>query len=312
MEKVIVFGLGKYYLQHAEEISERYDVIGVSDSNGRLSEKFSNFIYKNQVWEYCRKFHCKILLTIADESMAHSIYNELNLLSAGELEQCNSLFEYYPYVLLENLEKYVHFISYGDMDFVTKQIFWGGRVSYCELGVWSPIVNSNTYQFYKNDLGRGILVDANPEIEKWVKKYRPEDTFVNAAVVAAESDAGERVPFYIAAPDRSCSSLSREWIENYTNGNGVEKIYDINTITINKILCSYGADVDFLSVDLEGYDFTVVQSIDFEVYRPKVIQIEVIPTQIGDVIKFFLEKKYICYTISGVNYLFVDSEKVKL
>jgi hypothetical protein len=73
---------------------------------------------------------------------------------------------------------------------------------------------------------------------------------------------------------------------------------EVPTISVKEILSKAGnRSIDFLNIDIEGLDQDVVQEIDFEKYRPKVICIE----DAGESISEVLITK-ITTTLSAVGY----------
>jgi FkbM family methyltransferase len=61
----------------------------------------------------------------------------------------------------------------------------------------------------------------------------------------------------------------------------------IETSTLSEILDEYlpeNQDIDFLSIDVEGLDFLVLKSINFNKYKPKVILVEILGSTLEDLI----------------------------
>ena len=70
-------------------------------------------------------------------------------------------------------------------------------------------------------------------------------------------------------------------------------------VVLNKFLPS-DKEIDFLSIDVEGLDFKVLKSINFDKYKPKVILIEILESSFKDIdnseISEFLKKNnYLVY-----------------
>ena len=64
----------------------------------------------------------------------------------------------------------------------------------------------------------------------------------------------------------------------------VEKTINMPTLPLSKILDKYlpsGEEINFLSVDVEGLDLTVLASNDWSKYRPKVVLAEVLGSSLN-------------------------------
>lgn len=180
-------------------------------------------------------------------------------------------------------------------------------VRYLELGVWSPVVKSNTYALYLNG-AKGVLVDANPEIIDWCKYVRFNDRIINAAIFDGDKQNGF-VDFYIASPDKSTCSLSKDFI--ISHGQSIERTYRISTVSLNSLLDEFEQDVTLLSVDLEGYDMTAIKSIDFKRYRPRIIIMEVALFDLEEVKCFFASVDYSAYWTDRLNAIFMRNEELR-
>ena len=68
--------------------------------------------------------------------------------------------------------------------------------------------------------------------------------------------------------------------------------------------------IDFLNIDLEGADYEALQSLDFNIYRPKVICVEINDKDIigSDIFNFLNNLKYklVWSSKSNLSHIFVD------
>jgi hypothetical protein len=74
-----------------------------------------------------------------------------------------------------------------------------------------------------------------------------------------------------------------------------------------------GQEIDFLSVDVEGLDYDVLLSNNWQKYRPKVIVVEVKGKTIEDILKseiymFLKGKNYEFFAKTFCNAIFVDKD----
>jgi FkbM family methyltransferase len=142
---------------------------------------------------------------------------------------------------------------------------------YVDVGCNHPIHWSNTLSLYLHGW-RGVNIDANPSLIKKFKATRTRDI----AVCAAISDQEGEVVFH-EFEDDLVSTVSEavlpEWQSKWKKRG--ERI--VKTRTLNSVLAEtlqQETSIDLLSVDVEGHDLNVLKSIDLDVYRPKLIIVE--------------------------------------
>jgi len=169
--------------------------------------------------------------------------------------------------------------SYGGIDALVANIFKDKRFGiYCDVGSSHPIKNNNTYLLHKKGwLGTNIDLDLkNIQLFNYA---RPKDNNVNAAVSDKVSE--ENLYFY---HDKSpINTLSKE-ISAYQSAN-VSKIIKVKTVTLNSILDNSAFSdkpIDFLSIDVEGFEYNVLKNFNFDKYNPKVIVVEYLDTTLEE------------------------------
>ncbi|RDU72202.1 FkbM family methyltransferase [Helicobacter brantae] len=181
-------------------------------------------------------------------------------------------------------------------DLILKRIFERQKKGfYVDVGAHHPFRFSNTYLFYKKGW-RGINLDAMPESMKLFKKYRPRD--INLEIPIGESD--RELTYHIfnePALNTFDASRIQEILKN-PEFTLIKKI-QIQIKSLKDILDQYlpkNQQIDFLSVDVEGLDFEVLKSNDWQKYRPKILLVESLG---GGGIKEFLHSEV---------YLFLSSQ----
>jgi FkbM family methyltransferase len=143
---------------------------------------------------------------------------------------------------------------------------------YIDVGCNDPVSDSNTFLFYLNG-GSGICIDGNKSLIDKHKKFRPRDISICSLV----SDEVEEVTFYISKENR-VSTASETYRTENANRWEFGETQRLKTRTLNEILDSNlpnGQIIHLLSIDVEGYDFKVLKSIDLMKYQPQVIVIEI-------------------------------------
>ncbi len=139
---------------------------------------------------------------------------------------------------------------------------------YVDVGCHNPRRGSNTYALYKKGW-KGILIDLEDEKVLACKLARPRDIVVKAAV----SDVEEFVDIYSPSSFSTNTTIDLDTLPDKT---GFQVIDRIKTKTLSSILDEQRCPsrFGFLSIDVEGVDFRVLLSLNFDKYKPEVICIE--------------------------------------
>ena len=161
--------------------------------------------------------------------------------------------------------------SYGGIDSLILNIFKNQKNGfYLDIGCGHPIKNNNTYLLNKKGWS-GINIDLDEENIDLFNSYRKKD--INVATAVSDKEGETDLYFY-----HSKSSLNTISKENADFQKAkVSTIRKIKTQTINKILENSpykDRKVDFLSVDVEGSELSILKNFDFKKYSPKVIVVE--------------------------------------
>ena len=157
-------------------------------------------------------------------------------------------------------------------DLLIDRILYNENLFYVDVGAHHPFRFSNTYLFYRRG-ARGINIDASPGSMELFKKYRPNDVNLELPI----SNKKEVLNFSIFE-EPALNSFDEDLVQAREN-NGWKVIRKIRfeTSKLSDVLDNYlppGQKIDFLSIDVEGWDLKVLESNDWEKYRPKLICIE--------------------------------------
>lgn len=159
-------------------------------------------------------------------------------------------------------------------DMVLRRIFGTQNEGfYVDVGANDPIKFSNTYYFYLEGW-RGINIDAMPGSMDLFNKMRPRDINIESAI----SDSREVLTYY-AFNEPALNGFSKELSFERSQIKPYKIIFEreIQTVPLSEVLDRYLPDnqtIDFLTVDVEGLDFEVLRSNDWEKYRPLVVLAE--------------------------------------
>lgn len=140
---------------------------------------------------------------------------------------------------------------------------------YIELGAVDGKTYSNTY-FLENLFNyKGILIEAQPHMFNMLKINRPNNILINKAITTSK----EPVKFL---GDTPCGGILEHMTDTFKNSwHRNQKYYTVETEQLDKLCIENNIKyVDFLSLDVEGGELDVLQTIDFSNVEYYVICIE--------------------------------------
>ena len=176
---------------------------------------------------------------------------------------------------------------------------------YVDAGCYHPLHLNNTYLLYKKNW-RGINIDLSEYTIDLFNFVRPDDMNINIAI--SETD-GEIIYYH----QKKISQLNTiKKAEANKRMQGLIKEKKIKSQRLTTILNNskfINRKIDFLNIDLEGADLDALKSLDFNIYRPKIICVEIIDQTIEDsgVFNFLNELKYKKKWSSTFNHIFIDN-----
>lgn len=190
-------------------------------------------------------------------------------------------------------------------DLIVKKFFKNKKNGFfVDVGCHHPSRINNTFLLY--GLGwRGVNIDMNKLSIDLFNTCRREDTNLHYAV----SEKNTIINFYTNKNLSLTSSLLK-------NSNFEKRKYKktIQSKTLTSILekTKYkNKQIDFLNIDAEGVDFQVLKSLDFNIYKPKLICIEIWgidskknSIKNNNIYKFLKNKNYKLLTTAAANFLF--------
>ena len=167
---------------------------------------------------------------------------------------------------------------------------------FVDVSAHHPSRFSNTRLFY--DLGwRGVSIDPRPGFAKEFLEERPDDIAIEAAVAQTP---GELTYYMFDEPalngfdqqlstDRDTKSSYRILEHRQVQ---VRRLDSLLSETLPKQQA-----IDFLSIDVEGLDFDVVQSNDWDRFRPQYVLVEIFGHGLEEVLesesaRYLVEQNY--------------------
>ena len=184
---------------------------------------------------------------------------------------------------------------------------------YLELGTNNPYFGNNTYLFYLRG-AKGVLVEPDYSEIPLIQKLRSKDKILNIGVGLINQKEAD---FYIFETI-GLNTFSREEAEirQKTGKNKIINVIKVPLKSINEIIAeNFDTYPDFLSIDIEGLDLSVLKTLDFNKYPIPVICAETctysenhIKPKDYSTIEFMLSKGYFVYADTYINSIFVDIE----
>lgn len=156
-------------------------------------------------------------------------------------------------------------------DLILARIFEGkSKGTYVDVGAHHPQRFSNTYLLYKRGW-RGVNIDATPGSMRLFQPVRPRDINLEIGVTAK-------------AEDRDFYTFNEPALNTFDGDRArtldkppyrIEAIRRVRCAPLSQILREQNiASVDLLTIDAEGFDFEVLQTLDWDVTQPRVVLIE--------------------------------------
>lgn len=184
------------------------------------------------------------------------------------------------------------------------------KPSYVDIGAHHPLNVSNTALLHIRG-SQGINVEANPDLIPAFHEFRPNDITVNVGV---GSKAG-RLNFYRIDAYSGRNTFNRDAAEAFTREHPQFKISDvleIEVLSLDDIIKQYSDGVypDFLTIDVEGLDYDVLEAANFSSSKPKVICVEAVSgadsDDSGRLLRLLNNRGYELYTRTLGNLILVD------
>ena len=157
--------------------------------------------------------------------------------------------------------------------FLGEKWSWNYRGFWVDIGAHHPRRLSNT-KIYSDVGWRGINVDASSEAIRAFDRARPRDINVNVGI-GKETGTLDYYRMALSPMNTFSEAFADKAI---AGGVKLREVVKIPVITLKDLLDRYlpqGQAIDFLSIDCEGLDLEILESNDWNHYRPDFILIEI-------------------------------------
>ena len=143
---------------------------------------------------------------------------------------------------------------------------------YVDIGAHHPIQRNNTYLLFKKGW-EGINIDVNQFSIDLFNFLRPNDLNLQVAVSDKEGD----ILFFYQKKFSQLNTTDKKIAEENFQGNFQQR--KVKCQTINNILDNSkykNKKIDFLNIDVEGSEMKVLETLNFKIYDPSLICIEIL------------------------------------
>ena len=197
---------------------------------------------------------------------------------------------------------------------ILSRIFDGKKQGfYVDVGAHHPRRFSNTYFFYKQDW-TGINVEPNPDAQRLFEKERLKDINLQCGISELE---GELTYYYFDEP--ALNTFDYEVVKSRldTTPYKLIKQAQIPVFRLDTIFRKYlpvKQHIDFLTIDVEGLDYSVLKSNDWNSFRPTCIVVEELNTDLlqattGEIAGFLRDHGYREFAKTYNSIIFLDDQK---
>lgn len=194
------------------------------------------------------------------------------------------------------LESYAQFAE----DRILAEIFGERTEGWCvEIGANDGCTGSASYLFERRGW-QCLLVEPIPALCEKIRKHRACKV-VNCAASSREGTAR----FFVAEGIEAVSTLdlTPEHEQLVRRSGGTIRAIEVRTATLDSLLEEAGcAELDFITIDVEGHELSVLEGFDLGRHRPRVVILE--DNSVAgnvDVKRHMAEHGYVHFRRTGVN-----------
>lgn len=235
-----------------------------------------------------------------------NIKHKINSLA---LEQIRSILLQRGYYSMDN-EAQISFSQMGE-DRILQMIFPNKNNGfYVDVGAYHPKRYSNTYLFYLKGW-QGINIDTTPGSMKLFNTLRPRDINLEIAIASKATEVR-----YNLFNEPALNTFSKDMLKrNSTLDHKVIETKNMQTQTLHQVFGKHlpkKQRIDFLSIDVEGLDYDVLISNNWEKFRPQVVLIEDVnfsleKPQNSKIYTFLRKKRYALLSLAYHTLIFTST-----
>ena len=151
--------------------------------------------------------------------------------------------------------------------------------TFLEFGATDGLELSNSFMLENTLNWSGVLSEPSPQWHEVLKENRKYTKIIKKCIW---SESGKILDFFMS--DRGNFSTLNEFIDsdkysmplNTESRKKAGKLITVETISLNDVIKEYfnNTSPSYISIDTEGSEFKILESFNFENYRPKVFTVE--------------------------------------
>ena len=179
---------------------------------------------------------------------------------------------------------------------------------YVDAGCYHPLHLSNTFLLHR--IGwRGINIDLSKYSIDLFNYLRPNDININSAVSNVDGETTFYYQKQLSQLTTTKKNISLERMQGKIKQRLISA-HTLNTLLKNSVFSN--KKIDFLNIDVEGADYEAISSLNFDIYKPRLICIEIAETDISNskIYKFLRELNYkmIWSSKSNISHIFIENK----
>lgn len=185
------------------------------------------------------------------------------------------------------------------------------KPTYLDIGANHPFDCSNSFYFYSRG-SSGVCMEPDPSFYSLLKKYRKRDIILQAGVGLENSDEAQLYVFPGMYASWNTFSTAEAELRVRESGIIYREVMKVPMIKINTVLEKYFPECpNLISIDVEGLDLQILESLDFDRFKPEVICVESITfsthnqeTKVTEIGEFMRSKGYFVFGDTHINTVF--------
>ena len=160
---------------------------------------------------------------------------------------------------------------FGEDKFISNYFKNKSKGFYIDVGCYHPLDGNNTHLLYKKGWN-GINLDINLYSIKLFNFLRKNDVNISSGI----SYKKDRLTMYYRKEINMLNTLDEKIAKIHFRNGYKKKNIQVNTLNffISKKFKKLNK-IDFINIDVEGYELDTLKSLNFSIYKPQLICIEI-------------------------------------
>ena len=218
----------------------------------------------------------------------------------------NSLFKWIYKIqkIYRNKKPNSHFGEFAEDIFINRVFKNLDSGFYIDIGAYHPFKGSLTNLLFQKGW-KGMNIDLSKDSIELFKIVRPNDLNINCAI----TDFNGETYYYQNSEINQQNSLLKS--------NDNQKKVKVDAFTLNELLNINKIDeCNYLNIDTEGNEFTILQTINFDLIQPLLISIEDNSFDLESenkkkIINLMEKKNYQMINVIGVTMFFTNKNNIR-